>query len=104
MVASGIAQMPSQEPPQLQHSTEFVEKQNSAVMRQTRMAKGDFHISRRPSHADFNIAYSEVKVRMPNQLNTPSNKGKIKLDVSFHDRFRRYRSPTNGICVFRGRE
>jgi len=38
--------MPSQEPAQLQHSTEFVEKQNSAVMRQTRMAKGDFNISR----------------------------------------------------------
>src|SRR5438132_1027843 len=61
-------------------------------MRQTRMAKGDFHISRRPSHADFNIAYSEVKVRMPNQLKTPSNKGKIKFDVSFHDGFR-YESP-----------
>src|SRR5437016_13554252 len=59
-------------------------------MRQTRMAKGDFHISRRPSHADFNIAYSEVKVRMPNQLKTPSNKGKIKFDVSFHDGFRTY--------------
>src|SRR2546430_1545247 len=59
-------------------------------MRQTRMAKGDFHISRRSSHADFNIAYSEVKVRMPNQLKTPSNKGKIKFDVSFHDGFRFY--------------
>src|SRR5437879_4130757 len=63
-------------------------------MRQTRMAKGDFHISRRPSHADFNIAYSEVKVRMPNQLKTPSNKGKIKFDVSFHDGFRLYGSVT----------
>jgi hypothetical protein len=27
-------------------STEFVEKQNSAIVRQTRMAKGDFYISR----------------------------------------------------------
>src|SRR5437016_8758255 len=71
-------------------------------MRQTRMAKGDFHISRRPSHADFNIAYSEVKVRMPNQLKTPSNKGKIKFDVSFHDRSEEHTSElqslTNLVC------
>jgi hypothetical protein len=54
------------------------------------MAKGDFNISRRSAHADFNIAYSEVKVRMPNCLKTLSNKGKIKFDVSFHDGFRYY--------------
>jgi hypothetical protein len=30
---------------QLQHSTEFSEKQNSAIVRQTCMTKGDFYIS-----------------------------------------------------------
>jgi len=72
----------------LQHSTEFVEKQNSAVVRQTRMTKGDFHISRRSSHADFNITHSEVKVRTLDNLKSPSNKGNIKFAVSFRDGFR----------------
>jgi hypothetical protein len=31
---------------QLQHSNEFTEKQDSAIVSQTRMAKGDFYISR----------------------------------------------------------
>ena len=31
---------------QLQHSTGFIEKQNSVIVRQTRMAKGEFYISR----------------------------------------------------------
>jgi len=54
-------------------------------MRQTRMAKGDFNISRRSSHADLNTAYGAVKVRMPNRQKTLSNKGKIKFTMNFHD-------------------
>ena len=72
----------------MQHSTKFTEKQNSAIVRQTRMTKGDFHISRRSSHADFNIAYSEVKVSTPNSYKSPSSKGKIKFTMSFHDGFK----------------
>jgi hypothetical protein len=44
--------MPSQEAAQLQHSHELIEKQYSTIVRQTRMAKGDFNISRRITHTD----------------------------------------------------
>src|SRR5207249_3665508 len=49
---------------ELQHSREFVEEQDAAVMRQTPVAKGDFHISRRSTHPDLNLTKSDVKVTM----------------------------------------
>ena len=54
--------MPSEGAAQLQHSREFAKKQNTTVMRQAPVAKGDFYISRRSAHADFNITKSDVKV------------------------------------------
>jgi len=35
---------------QLQHSTKFTEKRNSAIVRQTGMIKGDSHISSNDLH------------------------------------------------------
>src|SRR5260370_37381068 len=54
--------MPSKESTQLQHSREFVEKQNATVVRQAPVAKADFYVSRRSTHTDFNITKSDVKV------------------------------------------
>src|SRR5258708_1593151 len=56
--------MPTKEAAELQHSREFVEEQDAAVMRQTPVAKGDFHISRRSTHPDLNLTKSDVKVTM----------------------------------------
>src|SRR5437773_11403230 len=56
--------MPSKEAAELQHSREFVEEQDAAVMRQTPVAKGDFHTSRRSTHPDLNLTKSDVKVTM----------------------------------------
>src|SRR5260370_25098724 len=56
--------MPTKEEAKLQHSREFVEEQDAAVMRQTTVAKGDFHISRRSTHPDLNLTKSDVKVTM----------------------------------------
>jgi hypothetical protein len=44
------------------------EKQNSSIVRQSRMAKGDFHISWQTSHADITIPDGEVKVRERKRL------------------------------------
>src|SRR6266699_3189760 len=54
--------MPTKEAAELQHSREFVEEQDAAVMRQPPVAKGDFHISRRSPHPDLNLTKSDVKV------------------------------------------
>src|SRR6266571_7341660 len=54
--------MPTKEAAELQHSREFVKEQDAAVMRQTPVAKGDFHISRRSTHPDLNLTKSDVKV------------------------------------------
>src|SRR5712691_11230362 len=56
--------MPTKEAAELQHSREFVEEQDAAVLRQTPVAKGDFHISRRSTHPDLNLTKSDVKVTM----------------------------------------
>src|SRR6266404_3605310 len=56
--------MPTKEAAELQHSREFVEEQDAAVMRQTPVAKGDFHNSRRSTHPDLNLTKSDVKVTM----------------------------------------
>src|SRR5436853_458731 len=56
--------MPTKEAAELQHSREFVEEQDAAVMRQTPVAKGDFHTSRRSTHPDLNLTKSDVKVTM----------------------------------------
>src|SRR5712691_12432972 len=56
--------MPTKEAAELQHSREFVEEQDAAVMRQTPVAKGDFHISRRSTHPDLNLTKSDVTVTM----------------------------------------
>src|SRR6266849_11077016 len=56
--------MPTKEAAELQHSREFVEEQDAAVMRQPPVAKGDFHISRRSTHPDLNLTKSDVKVTM----------------------------------------
>src|SRR5260370_31422305 len=56
--------MPTKEEAKLQHSREFVEEQDAAVMRQTTVAKGDFHLSRRCQHPDLNVTKSDVKVTM----------------------------------------
>ena len=49
----------------MQHSSEFVEEQNAAIVRQTSVVKGDCDISWRSSHSDLNIPYVQVKVRPP---------------------------------------
>src|SRR6266567_2824578 len=54
--------MPTKEAAELQHSREFVEEQDAAVMRQPPVAKGDCHISRRSTHPDLNLTKSDVKV------------------------------------------
>src|SRR6266446_4753807 len=56
--------MPTKEAAEVQHSREFVEEQDAAVMRQTPVAKGDFHTSRRSTHPDLNLTKSDVKVTM----------------------------------------
>src|SRR5437899_11167499 len=56
--------MPTKDAAELQHSREFVEEQDAAVMRPTPVAKGDFHISRRSTHPDLNLTKSDVKVTM----------------------------------------
>jgi hypothetical protein len=45
-VAARVLQMPRKETPQLQHSGEFVKKQNPAIMGQTRVIKGDSNVFR----------------------------------------------------------
>jgi len=62
LIAPGMMQMPSKEAAELQHSREFIEKQNTAVVRQTRMTESDFYISGRSTHSDFNVPKGEVKV------------------------------------------
>ena len=54
--------MPSKEAAQLQHSREFVEKEDPPIVRQTTVAKGESYISRRTAHSDFNLTENDVKV------------------------------------------
>src|SRR5437879_11337030 len=56
--------MPTKEAAELQHSREFVEEQDAAVIRQPPVAKGDFHSSSRSTHPDLNLTKSDVKVTM----------------------------------------
>jgi hypothetical protein len=54
--------MPSKEAAQLQHSREFIEKEDPTIVRQTTVAKGDSYIFRRTAHSDFNLTENDVKV------------------------------------------
>jgi hypothetical protein len=50
MVRPKILQSLSQGPTKLQHSKEFLEKENSSIVRQTAIITGDFDISRQTHH------------------------------------------------------
>src|SRR5260370_26797629 len=111
--------MPTKEEAKLQHSREFVEEQDAAVMRQTTVAKGDFHISRRSTHPDLNLTKSDVKVTMkicsgsparsvrnshPMPFFTPDsgeNRCLVSLDLDFADVVRFPPHRTSGIAVLR---
>jgi hypothetical protein len=66
------AWMPSKEGVPLHYSCEFLEIKDESLMRQTSMAKGDFHISRRAVHPDLNLTKSDVKVRRQNRKDSPA--------------------------------
>jgi hypothetical protein len=61
MIAPRIVQTAMQPVPQLQHSKEFVEEEDPAIVRQTPVIKGDSEVSRRSSHAAFYFTKSAVK-------------------------------------------
>ena len=73
--------MPSKAAAQLQHSCEFVEKEDAAVMRKAPVAKGDSYISRRTTHSDFNITKNDVKVRTENRRESPAKSGQKPLSL-----------------------
>jgi hypothetical protein len=56
--------MPGKKIAQLQHSGKFVKKENSAVVRQTRMITGDFNVCRRSPHFEPHITFGEVRLKL----------------------------------------
>src|SRR5713101_5489027 len=98
--------MPTKEAAELQHSREFVEEQDAAVMRQTPVAKGDFHISRRSTHPDLNLTKSDVKVTMKICSGSPARSVRNSHPMPFFtpdsgnsSSGRKSRSPV-GILIF----
>src|SRR5579864_9268107 len=51
-------------------------------MRQAPVAKGDFHISWRPTHADFNLTKSDVKVNTNTCNGSPARSVQISHPLS----------------------
>ena len=76
--------MPSKEAAQLQHSSKFVEKEDPTIVRQTTVATGDFYISRRTAHSDFNLTENDVKV-----ISTNHSRSTAKSERN-----------SNPVCVF----
>jgi hypothetical protein len=67
--------VPGEKIPQLQHSREFVEEENPAIVRQTPVIKGDFYVSWRSAHAEPHFTNSDVRLRSVNLDRSPVNKG-----------------------------
>ena len=65
----------------LQHSEEFVEEENTAVVAETPVIKGDLNVSWRSAHPEPHFTKSDVRLRSIKLIGRAVNKGQNQLHL-----------------------